>query len=273
MSVRTVGVVHGVPFAVEAPADLQPQVERLLPPGWRPRPEGSPVPLWRIRPKAGGWRVDQAGGRSARAVTAEAALLLMAGDLGLRAAAEAHDLIAVHAGVVGWHNHAILLPGRTLAGKSTLVAELVSRGATYYSDEYALIDQLGMVHAYPRLIRLRARGDARPGRPTTIAAAHVGSLPPVAVGVIAGLRYDSVSGWAVRPTGPAESILMLLADTLAARTRSAQALEHLAAAVRSARIAFTGTRDEAGDAAVRLLRSGPGVLPERPLPPEVKRVQ
>src|SRR5579875_714636 len=64
-------------------------------------------------------------------------------------------LRAVHAGAVAWHGCGILLPGKTHAGKSSLVAELVRRGATYYSDEYALIDGEGRLHPYPRPLLLR----------------------------------------------------------------------------------------------------------------------
>ena len=60
------------------------------------------------------------------------------------------DVAVVHGGVVAHDGRAILLPGPTHAGKSTLVAELVRRGAPYFSDEYALIDADGRVHPYPR---------------------------------------------------------------------------------------------------------------------------
>ena len=63
-------------------------------------------------------------------------------------------LRAVHAGAVLWGERALLLPGVTHAGKSSLVAELLRRGATYFSDEYALIDSEGRVHPYPRPLLL-----------------------------------------------------------------------------------------------------------------------
>src|SRR5262249_57961124 len=45
---------------------------------------------------------------------------------------------------------AIVVPGRSHTGKSTLVAELVRRGATYWSDEFAVLDDAGRVHPYRR---------------------------------------------------------------------------------------------------------------------------
>lgn len=64
-------------------------------------------------------------------------------------------LHAVHAGAVLWGERILLLPGITHSGKSSLVAELLRRGATYFSDEYALVDSEGHVHPYPRPLLLR----------------------------------------------------------------------------------------------------------------------
>jgi hypothetical protein len=61
----------------------------------------------------------------------------------------------VHAGVVGWKGGAIVLPAKSFQGKTTLVAELVRNGATYLSDEYAIFDENGLVHPFPRLLAVR----------------------------------------------------------------------------------------------------------------------
>ena len=55
---------------------------------------------------------------------------------------------AVHAGALLIDGKALLLPGTSHAGKSSLVAELLRRGASHFSDEYALIDD----QASPTLI-------------------------------------------------------------------------------------------------------------------------
>ena len=43
--------------------------------------------------------------------------------------------VFLHAGVVGWKGRAIVIPARSFSGKTALVAELVKKGALYYSDE------------------------------------------------------------------------------------------------------------------------------------------
>lgn len=63
--------------------------------------------------------------------------------------------VFLHAGVVGWKGKAIVIPGQSFAGKSTLVAELVKKGALYYSDEYAVLDEEGNVEPFPKWLSLR----------------------------------------------------------------------------------------------------------------------
>lgn len=67
----------------------------------------------------------------------------------------AAEKIFLHAGVVGWEGKAIVIPGQSFAGKTTLVAELVRRGAEYYSDEYAVLDKDGFVHPYAKKLSIR----------------------------------------------------------------------------------------------------------------------
>ncbi|MDQ2746970.1 MAG: hypothetical protein M3T96_06905 [Acidobacteriota bacterium] len=63
--------------------------------------------------------------------------------------------VFLHAGVVGWRGRAIILPGRSFAGKTTLVAELVKKGAAYYSDEYAVLNGDGAVEPFPKWLSMR----------------------------------------------------------------------------------------------------------------------
>jgi hypothetical protein len=65
-------------------------------------------------------------------------------------AENARRWIFVHAGVVAWRGQAIVIPGATQSGKTSLVAALVRAGAEYFSDEYAVFDARGRVHPLPR---------------------------------------------------------------------------------------------------------------------------
>ncbi len=66
---------------------------------------------------------------------------------------------AIHAAAVSSGRGAILLPGNTGTGKSTLTAALVFSGYTYLSDEIAVINcPSGRVWPFPKPISLRKRG-------------------------------------------------------------------------------------------------------------------
>lgn len=67
----------------------------------------------------------------------------------------ADEFVFLHAGAVSYKNKAIIIPARSFSGKTTLVAELASRGLEYYSDEYAVIDKNGLLHPYPKQLSMR----------------------------------------------------------------------------------------------------------------------
>ncbi len=79
-------------------------------------------------------------------------------DMHFRVALAARDFLFVHAGVVSWKGQAVVVPGRTETGKSSLVMALVNAGGEYFSDEYAVLDREGRVHAYPKPLSQRREG-------------------------------------------------------------------------------------------------------------------
>jgi hypothetical protein len=92
--------------------------------------------------------------------------------------------VFVHAGVVGWKGRAIVIPGRSYSGKSTLVAEFVRAGASYYSDEYAVFDERGRVHPFSKPIELREEGEYKQSK---IEVTDLGGQPgtkPLTVGLV-----------------------------------------------------------------------------------------
>ncbi len=148
-----------------------------------------------------------------RSSTLPACLRVFAADLQIHVAEMAPERVFVHAGVVGYRGHAILLPGRSFAGKSTLVRELVRAGAEYYSDEYAVLDSAGDVHAYPRPLTIR--NDRGAG--VTKHAAPTHGRPPLPVGLVVMSQFRSGGEWRPRRLSPGRGALALLANTVAAR--------------------------------------------------------
>ena len=105
-------------------------------------------------------------------------------DLKLFVAESSPSGIFIHSGVVGWKGKAILIPGYSFSGKSTLVSELVQCGAEYYSDEYAVIDKQGRVRPYPKPIRLRHKNALGTTDYSLDAAWVVPPVAPIPVGLV-----------------------------------------------------------------------------------------
>ncbi len=161
--------------------------------------------------------------------------------------------IFVHAGVAVWQGQAIVIPGRSFAGKSTLTEALLNAGATYYSDDYAPIDESGLVHPFPRHLRLRNRGDRfAQNRVDPFDEGWPVGNTVVPIGIVARLKFDREAGWNVQETSRGAGVLALLNNTVAARERPVDAMAIMASAVEHA-IVLEGTRGEADDAAKRLL--------------------
>ena len=140
---------------VEAPAGTSPLLRRALPPGARRVHRGAASRTYLIERDRRRWRLSVDGSSLGDVLTSAQLGDLLEGDLALHVAATAPRHVFIHAGVVAHHGRALVLPGRTHAGKSTLVARLVTSGATYYSDEYAVLDEQGRVLPYPRAMSLR----------------------------------------------------------------------------------------------------------------------
>ena len=177
-------------------------------------------------------------------------------------ACNARSSLFVHAGVVGWRGRAILLPGRSMSGKSTLVAALVRAGAEYYSDEYALVDDQGRVHPYPRPLKLR-----EPQGVQKIAPERVG-VKPLRAALVVSTRYSEGERFEPQERRPASGMMFLMANTVLALERPRFALERLIPMARDATI-LEG-RGEADEAAAWLLRhpdlGTPDVTPAAPEP-------
>jgi serine kinase of HPr protein (carbohydrate metabolism regulator) len=150
----------------------------------------------------------------------------------------------IHAGVVGWANFAILIPGRSFTGKSTLVAELIRAGASYYSDEFALIDKIGRVHPYARPLQIRENGDNRQiARPVEEFGATAGRKP-LPVKLVLVTRFKPGAQWRPRRLSPGIGLLTLLDNTVSARRSPSIALRNLKEVVSKAQT-FRSARGEA----------------------------
>lgn len=164
--------------------------------------------------------------------------------------------VFVHAGVVGFKGRAIVIPGMSFSGKSTLVAELLRAGATYYSDEYAVIDEHGRVHPYARDLKIRAAESTGSERLRPEQFGAGGGSKPLRVGLVVATNFKDGARWRPRELTQGKAVLELLANTVSARSQPEMALSFLPKALESARI-LKSVRGEASEMVESILRSVP----------------
>jgi hypothetical protein len=139
-----------------------------------------------------------------------------------------------------------------MSGKSSLTAALVRAGATYYSDEYAVLDPRGLVRPYARALSMRPYAG---GPATRVPVEELGGnagTGPAPVGLVAHLRYDEGDGGGMQPVSRGRSVLHLVDNAVPAQSRPRAVMTALVAAVEHA-VTLEGTRADADDTAKDLL--------------------
>jgi hypothetical protein len=242
------------------------RVERLLPYGWRPIDRSVVEHLYSL--VAGDGEAERArtarfkmrrkhmlysgAARLARTEDLDALYEVFESDLRRLVAEFSRTRVFLHAGVVAWGGRAILIPGRSFSGKTSLVAALVRAGATYYSDEFAVLDAKGRVHPFLKPLSIRESAD---GRQTEYPVEELGGrsgTKPIPVGTVLVTSYTSNSRWRPRPISAGRAALELFANAVSARHNPAQVFEALNAAVVGA-TALKGRRGEADEIAETIL--------------------
>jgi len=166
-----------------------------LPPGVALDPDGSADVVYRVDPD---FHLFRDGALRLRASSMEEALEALLADLYYQIAWHARTALFVHARAVVLNGRAILLPGPRHSGASTIAGALVEAGATYYSDQYVLLDASGCVHPY-----------FRPDLP-----AKQCMLNPAPVELIVSTRYEPGATWAPHRVSAAQALLVLLKNTV-----------------------------------------------------------
>jgi hypothetical protein len=136
----------------------------------------------------------------------------------LTVAESADRLVFVHAGVVVWRESAIVIPGRSYSGKTTLVAEMIKRGAEYFSDEYAVLDANGLVHPFPKTLSIRGIIDEY--QQVEFSASEFGGetgTEPRQIGMILLCEYDEKAEFNPKSLTSGEGILKIIEHTIPIR--------------------------------------------------------
>jgi hypothetical protein len=163
---------------------------------------------------------DEADIRIDRSIDAGIGWELVESELGLFAAERLEGLVAVHAALLVYGDHAIVVPGPSHTGKTMLALAAIEAGIVVASDEYALFDlRSGLVHGWPRPLRIR-RGDGRIERRELPPTGN----EPVPVRTVAAIRYDP-AGPPIEPISRSDAAIALLQNCVCGASRPADAFD------------------------------------------------
>ena len=258
VSVRCYGVKVGV--RTNDRETLQ-QIVDLLPPGWTPA-DGPVDMLYSILNGDAGKALSGRRGmkrfhllygmaaRIARTHYLREALEIFRQEVQLLVAQMTRTRAFLHCGAVRWKGRAILVPGESGSGKSSLTAELVRAGAQYYSDEYAILDGRGRVHPYHLPLSLdEPDTDAWDFRPVSVE--DLGgrkAISPAPVGLVLLTQYREGARWRPRAQTNGRGVLALMGHAVGARYRPSWMMQCLRSTLKPA-LVLKGVRGEASDIA------------------------
>jgi serine kinase of HPr protein (carbohydrate metabolism regulator) len=182
----------------------------------------------------------------------------LARSLMIHVANQAPDRVFIHAGVVGWQGRALVLPGTSFAGKTTLVAELVRAGATYYSDEYAVLDEQGRVHPYPRDLQMREDGGVEQRAVAVEQFSGTVGTTALSVARVVFTEYVECGLWNPEAVSAGMAVLEMLRHAIPVQRTPARVMATLAKMMETA-VAERSERGEARETAISLLEGTSGL--------------
>jgi hypothetical protein len=158
--------------------------------------------------------------------------------------------VFLRAGVVGWRDRAIVIAGGPGTGKRTLVRALVARGATYFSDDYAVLDG-NLVEPFPS--RHHPGGPPKHGLTPWLEELAPARAPrPVPVGVVLFAPYRPGAVFKPKLVARGRALLEMFKHAVAAQRNPTQVLRALEMVSRRCN-ALEGARGDARAVATYLL--------------------
>src|SRR5262249_29776320 len=142
---------------------------------------------------------------------------------------------------------------KSYSGKSTLVAALLRCGATYYSDEFAVLDGRGHVHPFPRKLALRQENGKPVKRCGPEELGGRAATEPLPIGLVVLTKYQAESRWQPRLLSPGKAALEVMESTMPTLVDPETALTVLHRTVPAARC-LKGVRGDAAETAKELLQ-------------------
>jgi len=152
----------------------------------------------------------------------------VASQIRLTVAEFAVGRVFIHAGVIKWKDKAVVMPGRSFRGKTSLTVALVKRGAVYYSDEYAILDAEGFLHPFPKMLSVRGEIDEykQIDYPVEKFGGTAGT-EKIRVGMVLLCEYKEKARWNPKRLSPAQGVIETILHTVPIRQSPQFTLEVL----------------------------------------------
>lgn len=252
-------VSYGVRFGIRTnQPELLDDLLRSLPAGWKPTKNPVVDTIFSFKYGGAGKRLNlrqfhllyRDFTQFMRTLNTQDALATFEQEIHLHIAERSPERVFVHAGAIAWQGRMILIPGKSLSGKSTLVRELIKAGAIYYSDEYAVLDAQGFVHPYPTPIGVRKSAQEKQEKFPIETFGGIVGTKPLPVGLILSTGYKEGAHWRPKLVPAGQGLLAVLANTVSAQRNPAKALSTLQQVVLKAPVlkGVRGETDEVVDA-------------------------
>ena len=142
----------------------------------------------------------------------------------------------------------LLSPAPRFSGKSALVAALVTAGATYYSDEFAVLDADGWVHPYASLLSLRGESARWGEYEQAEALGRQTGTSPLRTALIVMTKYVPGALWTPKRHGPGVGAIALLSNAVATASRPEAVMWAVGRAASGVHV-LQGDRGEANETA------------------------
>jgi hypothetical protein len=229
------------------------RIPSMLPPDARLLPSPSTGEAFGLLADgADGYVFTREGSPVSRRLDLEFALMLLENQLRIYIGLHAANRIFVHAGAVAKKGRAIVVPGLSFSGKTSLVLAMVRAGGVYYSDEFAVLDEQGLVHPYAKSLSLRGDGQHERGDLGVECFGGTAGQEPLPIAAVVLTTYRAGAQWTPRRLSPGRGALAMFANTVAAMQRSEEALRVITRALDGA-IILESERGEADEIAHQLL--------------------
>lgn len=147
-----IGVVSNNKSLIENIANFLPEI---IPEIYLEEFEGEPEQLFVLTTFENSVRIEKNGEDIGEGELTDGTLNYIYGRISSTIAQNSVDKVFLHAGVIGINGSAVIFPGNSFSGKTTLVSEFIKHGSVYYSDEFAVLDEKGLNYPFARKLSVR----------------------------------------------------------------------------------------------------------------------